>query len=64
MFLDLLLAAGLLRLAGHPGWRTILTAAAVVALRRLISTGLRAGGRAWTAGRPPAPRTGQENSAL
>ncbi|HEY0125818.1 MAG TPA: hypothetical protein VGB58_01630 [Blastococcus sp.] len=60
VFLDLLLAAGLLRLVGEPGWRTILTAAAIVALRRLIGAGLRAGGRAWTL--PGSAR--QENSAL
>jgi hypothetical protein len=60
VFLDLLLAAGLLRLVGEPGWRTILTAAAIVALRRLIGAGLRAGGRAWT---PPGVAR-QENSAL
>lgn len=57
VLLDLLLAAGLVRLAGDPGWAALLTAAAVVALRRLIGAGLRAGGRAWTVpGRPPTPR--------
>jgi hypothetical protein len=56
VFLDLLLAAGLLRLAGDPGWPAIATAAAVVAVRRLIGVGLRAGGRAWSVPgpRPPA----------
>ena len=49
VFLDLLLAAGLLRLAGDPGWQAIATAAAVVAVRRLIGVGLRAGGRTWPA---------------
>ena len=53
VFLDLLLAAGLLRLAGDPGWQAIATAAAVVAVRRLIGVGLRAGGRTWS---PPGPR--------
>ncbi len=47
-FLDLLLAAGLLRLVGDPSWRAIATAAAIVALRRLIDTGLRIGGGSWT----------------
>jgi hypothetical protein len=62
VFLDLLLAAGLLRLVGDPGWQMILTAASIVALRRLIGAGLRAGGRAWTlAGRSGAA---QENRAL
>ena len=42
VLLDLLLAAGLLRLLGDPGWQTILTVAALVALRRLLAAGLRA----------------------
>ena len=41
VLLELLLAAGLLRLADDPGWREIATAAVVVALRRLLSFGLR-----------------------
>ncbi|PWW22081.1 uncharacterized protein DUF1622 [Geodermatophilus normandii] len=45
VFLDLLLAAGLLRLAAEPTWTSLGTAAAVVLLRRLIGAGLRAGGR-------------------
>ncbi|MGY1781675.1 DUF1622 domain-containing protein [Geodermatophilus sp. SYSU D01036] len=45
VFLDLLLAAGLLRLAVEPTWSSVGTAAAVVALRRVIGAGLRAGGR-------------------
>ena len=56
VFLDLLLAAGLLRLTGDPGWPALAAAATVVALRRLIGLGLRRGGsalrgsdRAWTA---------------
>ncbi len=52
VLLDLLLAAGLLRLAGGPDWESIGTAAAVVVLRRLIGVGLRAGRRAWS---PPGP---------
>lgn len=54
--LDLLLAAGLLRLAGDPDWRAIATAAAIVLLRRLIGIGLRAGGRTWSAGGTGAGR--------
>ena len=63
VLLDLLLAAGLLRLAGDPGWRSIAVAASIVALRRVIGFGLRAGGRAWAS---PGRRGGsrQENSAL
>ncbi len=57
VFLDLLLAAGLLRLAAEPTWTSLGTAAAVVALRRLIGAGLRAGGRAWSAPAvAPGPR--------
>lgn len=41
VLLELLLAAGLLRLADDPGWTGIATAAAVVALRRLVAVGLR-----------------------
>ncbi|MGY1605948.1 hypothetical protein [Geodermatophilus sp. SYSU D00700] len=67
VFLDLLLAAGLLRLAAEPTWTAVGTAAAVVALRRVIGAGLRAGGRALS---PPVPgpgpggHQGQEKSAL
>ncbi len=43
VLLDFLLAAGLLRLTGQPGWTAIATAAAVVAIRRLLGVGLRAG---------------------
>lgn len=64
VFLDLLLAAGLLRLVGHPGWRTILTAAAIVALRRLIGVGLRAGGRAWTSGDGPGGKAASPRSSV
>ena len=46
VFLDLLLAAGLLRLAAEQTWTSLGTAAAIVLLRRLIGAGLRAGGRA------------------
>ncbi len=64
VLLDLLLAAGLLRLAAEPTWASLATAAAVVLLRRLIGAGLRAGGRAFSAAvvarpardrRPPRP---------
>ena len=48
VFLDLLLAAGLLRLAAEPTWTSLGTAAAIVLLRRLIGAGLRAGGRAFS----------------
>ncbi|MFJ8693808.1 hypothetical protein [Streptomyces roseolilacinus] len=40
VLLDFLTAAGLVRLAGDPSWDSILAAAAVIALRRLIGSGL------------------------
>ena len=43
ILLDFLLAAGLLRLTGDPAWTTVATAAAIVAVRRLVGAGLRAG---------------------
>jgi hypothetical protein len=46
VFLDLLLAAGLLRLSGSPTWPGLLTAAALVAIRRLVGSGLRRSRRA------------------
>jgi hypothetical protein len=55
VFLDLLLAAGLLRLAAEPTWTALATAAAVVGLRRLIGVGLRAGSRALS---PPGVAPG------
>ena len=54
VFLDFLMAAGLLRLTGDPGWPTIATAAVIVALRRVIGAGLRAGAAAWSPG-PDGP---------
>ncbi len=50
VLLDFLLAAGLLRLSGDPGWPALGTAAAVVLLRRLLGAGLRAGRRPARAG--------------
>ena len=41
VLLEFLTAAGLLRLAGDPGWPEIGAAAAVVAVRRLLSLRLR-----------------------
>jgi len=41
VLLDLLLAAGLLRLTGDPDLRALTTLAAVVLLRQLVSAGLR-----------------------
>jgi hypothetical protein len=44
VLLDLLLAAGLLRLTGDPDWPALATAASIVAVRQLLRIGLRAGG--------------------
>lgn len=41
VLLDLLTAAGLLRLVGPPDWRRVLGAALVIAVRRLVGSGLR-----------------------
>lgn len=43
VLLDLLLAAGLLRLSATASWGAIASAAAVVAVRKLAGAGLRAG---------------------
>ena len=55
VFLDLLVAAGLLRLVGEPTWQALATAAGIIGLRRLIGFGLRTGGRAWASARPDRP---------
>jgi hypothetical protein len=52
VLLDLLVAAGLLRLVGEPTWQALATAAAIVLLRRLIGFGLRTGGQTWSSTRP------------
>ncbi|HEU4676891.1 MAG TPA: hypothetical protein VFS29_12925 [Motilibacteraceae bacterium] len=41
VFLDFLLAAGLLRLAGPTGWDAVVVAAGVVVVRKLATTDLR-----------------------
>jgi hypothetical protein len=55
VFLDLLVAAGLLRLVGEPSWQALATAASIILLRRLIGFGLRTGGRTWASTRPDRP---------
>ncbi|GAB3349442.1 hypothetical protein [Modestobacter lapidis] len=62
VLLDLLLAAGLLRLGSDPGWQAIAVAAALVGLRRVIGAGLRVGGRSW-ARAPSAPGPGRSSRA-
>ncbi|WP_410809173.1 hypothetical protein [Micromonospora sp. 067-2] len=53
VLLDLLTAAGLLRLAGGPGWTDLASAAAIVALRQLLGAAL--GGAAPWSRRQSAP---------
>lgn len=45
VLLDLLLAAGILRLAGDQSWGTLATVAAIVTIRRLAVLGFSASGR-------------------
>ncbi|WP_199522381.1 hypothetical protein [Geodermatophilus marinus] len=61
VLLDLLVAAGLLRLAGDPDWRAVLGAAVVVTVRQVAGAGLRTAQRARSGGprrgrRPPGRR--------
>jgi uncharacterized membrane protein len=52
--LDMWLAAGLLRLALPPSWQSLLAAAAIVAIRQLVTRTL--GGGAADGDEAPAPR--------
>ncbi|MFC5926606.1 hypothetical protein [Micromonospora vulcania] len=54
VLLDLLTAAGLLRLAGGPGWSALASAAAIVALRQMLAAAL-ATARPWSRGQFPPP---------
>ena len=56
VFLDLLTAAGLLRLAGEPSYRRALTAALLLLIRRVVGLGLRQGARARATTAAPAGR--------
>ncbi|CCG03755.1 DUF1622 domain-containing protein [Blastococcus saxobsidens] len=47
ILLDMLVAAGLLRLVGDPSWRAIATIAIVIAIRHLVAHGLRLAARSW-----------------
>ncbi|MFJ6194513.1 hypothetical protein [Micromonospora sp. NPDC092111] len=54
VLLDLLVAAGLLRLVAGPGWTALATEAAIIALRQLLWLGLGpAGSTPPTTGPPP-----------
>ncbi len=55
VFLDLLVAAALLRPAGEPSWQALGTAAPIILLRRLIGFGLRTGGWTSASTRPDHP---------
>ena len=53
--LDLLMAAGLLRLAVGEGWEPVVTAAAIIAVRKLVTLGIESADRSRRAGAAPAP---------
>lgn len=53
--LDLFLVVGLLRLSATATWQSIVTAAAIVAIRKVVALGLARGRRALE---PAAPGTG------
>jgi hypothetical protein len=52
VFLDLLVAAGLLRLAAASTWTAIIGAGAIVLIRQLVTRAFRRGGRALGGWRP------------
>jgi len=62
VLLDLLLAAGLLRLGSADTWTAIGTAAAIVALRKLVVTGLM--GPVGNAAPAPSARPGAARAEL
>ncbi|MGC4839476.1 hypothetical protein ACLQ3D_33720 [Micromonospora vinacea] len=53
VLLDLLTAAGLLRLAGDPGWNGLAGAVAIIALRQLLGAAL-SGPPPWSGRQSPA----------
>ncbi len=56
VFLDLLVAAGLLRLAAASTWTAIIGAGAIVLIRQLVMWAFRRGGRALGGWRPQLSR--------
>ncbi len=56
ILLDLLVAAGLLRLVGDPSWTALASAAVIITLRHLVSSGLRLAAASWRADPPSAGR--------
>lgn len=58
VLLDLLLAAGLLRLSGEPTWQRLVTAAVIVTLRRVVTGSLHHGATALAARDAHAGTTG------
>ncbi len=58
VLLDMLLAAGLLRLSADAPWPAIATTATIVVLRKTVAAGITESGSAWgvrRAASPPSP---------
>ncbi|MEU1589859.1 hypothetical protein [Micromonospora sp. NPDC005710] len=62
VLLDLLTAAGLLRLAGEPGWNGLAGAVAIIALRQLLGAAL--GGAPPWSGRQSSARCADDDHHL
>ncbi|GAB2686864.1 hypothetical protein [Thalassiella azotivora] len=62
VLLDLLLAAGLLRLSGAQAWPSLVGAAVVVALRHVVVQGLRAN-PSWSV-RSPGPTAAEKTPSV
>ncbi|MET8324545.1 hypothetical protein [Micromonospora sp. NPDC005189] len=60
VLLDLLTAAGLLRLVGDPGWNGLAGAAAIITLRQLLGAALSAP-PPWSGRQSPAPCAGDDH---
>ena len=60
LLLDLLTAAGLLRLAGDPGWNGLAGAVAIIALRQLLGAAMSAP-PPWSGRQSPAPCAGDDH---
>ncbi|MCG5471315.1 hypothetical protein LADH09A_005303 [Micromonospora sp. LAH09] len=60
LLLDLLTAAGLLRLAGDPGWNGLAGAVAIIALRQLLGAALSAP-PPWSGRQSPPPCGGDDH---
>ncbi|MGC4746309.1 hypothetical protein ACLQ28_11675 [Micromonospora sp. DT201] len=60
LLLDLLTAAGLLRLAGDPGWNGLAGAVAIIALRQLLGAALSVP-PSWSRRQSPAPCAAEDH---